>query len=891
LTIGHGPDVQLGAFLTYAPGAMAMFDPEMRYLAVSERWLTDYALTRSPVGLCHYDVFPDIPEAWKAAHRRCLAGASESSEGEAFQRADGRVQWVKWTACPWRDGDGRVGGLILTTEDITARKEREAEAARSLRASEERFRTLVEEAPDAILLYDVDKSRLLAVNKAAERLFGLSRDDLFKVEPQRLYAPEQPDGRPAAETFPEHNSRALGGDAVTFERLIRRPSGEDRLCRVTLVRLPSSARLLRSSLVDITEHRKAEDSLRASEARFRMLVEAAPDAILLYDFDHDRVVAANKAAERLFGVPRQEICRHGPAHYYTLEQPDGRPVADSFLERNTRALAGEEVSFERRIRRPSGEIRVCRVALVRLRDDVRLVRASFLDVTDRRRAQEALRRSEEQLRLALQGARAGAMRVDFVTGETEWSPEACALHECDPDRAPPTRDQWLASMHADDRAVVLARIEAGLEKRLPEARFEYRVALRSGEIRWLAALGKAEFADDGTPLRVSGLVLDITEQKRIESELAAAKAEAERANEAKSKFLAAASHDLRQPVQSLVLLMALAERQNAANPPALETLGKMRGSLDGLNGLLNAILDVSRLDSGVEARSEAVDLEDLIGRLALEYRPKARARGLVFRPVPRKLWVDADPTLLERALRNLIENALRYTLAGGVLVGLRRRGDRVRIDVVDTGIGVPKHKRADIFGEFVQLGNPGRQLGLGLGLGLAIVDRIAKLMGATIEVDSNEGKGSRFSLALPSAKAAPADGRNAAADDVQDPGGRVLIIEDNLIVRESLEALLGRWGYETVSASDGEQAVAVADRDGWRFGCIVTDQRLGAGRTGVETAKEILRRSGRALPTLVLTGDTARENIAEIAASGFEVLHKPIGSEILRRAVARMMSA
>ncbi len=393
------------------------------------------------------------------------------------------------------------------------------------------------------------------------------------------------------------------------------------------------------------------------------------------------------------------------------------------------------------------------------------------------------------------------------------------------------------------------------------------------------------------PTREGGISVyyrDISEQKRAESEMAAAKMEAERANQAKSKFLAAASHDLRQPVQSLVLQMALAERQIAANPPALETLGRMRGSLEGLNGLLSAILDVSRLDAGVEALPEAVDLGVLLGRLAIEYRPKAERCGLVLRAAPRELWAMADPALLERALRNLIENALRYTPTGGVLIGLRRRGERVRIDVVDTGIGVPEDKRNDIFEEFVQLENPGRHLVLGLGLGLAIVARIAKVMDATIEVSSKQGRGSRFSLTLPSAEAVSAvfDG---SAGDLQDPGGRVLIVEDNLTVRQGLEALLTQWSYETITASDGEHALDVAERDGWRFGCIVTDQRLGAGRTGVETAKEILRRSGRALPTLVLTGDTAKENIAEIAASGFEVLHKPIASEPLRRALARMM--
>ncbi len=209
--------------------------------------------------------------------------------------------------------------------------------------------------------------------------------------------------------------------------------------------------------------------------------------------------------------------------------------------------------------------------------------------------------------------------------------------------------------------------------------------------------------------------------------------------------------------------------------------------------------------------------------------------------------------------------------------------------MIDTGIGVADVKRQDIFEGFVQIGNPGRQLGQGLGLGLAIVSRIAKVIDASIEVTSRERKGSRFSLTLRLRRPRHRFARRSR--ELQGPRGRVLIVEDNLIVRIASEAMLNDWGYETVTAADGEHALDLAEQERWRFGCVVTDQRLGTGLTGVETAKEILRRSSRSLPVLVLTGDTARENIAEIQASGFEVIHKPVPSEPLRRALAQMMGA
>ena len=441
-----------------------------------------------------------------------LRGDPDQCAQDELVLRDGRV--VDRLTSPFKASGGEYLGRIWYFRDIT--KRRKAEEA--LRAAEERFRMLVEEAPDAILLYDFDRDRLIAANKAAERLFGLPRDEILKHGPQRFYTPEQPDGVPVAQSFSEQVARALAGEEVTHDRRIRRASGEERLCRATLVRLPSDVRLLRASLVDvteqnraqreltataailgtehelspdgilivdpmariisvnrrfsemfefpaellaageeapllawalpqlrdaeaverrirylydhpdqsdhdavvlkdgrvldrftspfkasdgeylgriwffrdITERRKAEEALRASEERFRMLVEEAPDAILLYDFDRDRLIAANKAAERLFGVPRDEIIQRGSKYFYAPEQPDGVLAAQSYAEHNESALVGEIVTFARRIRRPSGEERLCQATLVRLPSNVRLLRVSLSDVTDQRAAEAEL---------------------------------------------------------------------------------------------------------------------------------------------------------------------------------------------------------------------------------------------------------------------------------------------------------------------------------------------------------------------------------------------------------------------------------------------------------------------------------------------------------------------
>jgi signal transduction histidine kinase len=233
-------------------------------------------------------------------------------------------------------------------------------------------------------------------------------------------------------------------------------------------------------------------------------------------------------------------------------------------------------------------------------------------------------------------------------------------------------------------------------------------------------------------------------------EIVAAKEKAELADRAKTKFLAAASHDLRQPVQSLIMLLELLKGQ-MDSPQVIKAVGRMELALDGLRGLLNSLLDVSRIDAGiVVARMQAMDVSALVHRLCAEYRPLCGQKDLRIRCAGKPdLRAGTDPALLERILRNLIENAIRYTDRGGLLIAIRRHGMALRIDVADTGIGIPADKVAYIFEEFYQVGNSARDRSKGLGLGLAIVRRLADLIGAEIRVRSRLGRGSRFTVLLP----------------------------------------------------------------------------------------------------------------------------------------------
>ncbi|MGQ9369803.1 MASE3 domain-containing protein [Azospirillum sp. ST 5-10] len=393
--------------------------------------------------------------------------------------------------------------------------------------------------------------------------------------------------------------------------------------------------------------------------------------------------------------------------------------------------------------------------------------------------------------------------------------------------------------------------------------------------------------DDGPG--VSGVLLvsrDVTERVEAEVRLRAALAEqerlrgtAERANAAKTRFLAAASHDLRQPVQALLLLGDTLSGR-VEGQPAHDTVVTMRMALDTLKTLLDGLLDISRLEAGVVVpKVERIAVGALLGRLEAEYAPRMAEKGLRLRVVPSSGWITSDPTLLARILRNLLENALRYTEAGGVVLGCRRRGGAVRLEVVDTGAGIPRNRLNDVFEEFVQVapaasgaGNGGQ----GLGLGLAIVRRLAGLLDHPLDVVSVPGRGSRFAVAVPAADPPAVAPAAAAAVPAVADSGLALVVDDEAIVLSALAAMLEGWGYTVLAADTPDGALARLADAGRVPDLLVSDYRLAGGRTGVEVIVAVRAACGVAIPSILLTGDTGPARLVEAQRSGFDVLHKPV---------------
>lgn len=382
------------------------------------------------------------------------------------------------------------------------------------------------------------------------------------------------------------------------------------------------------------------------------------------------------------------------------------------------------------------------------------------------------------------------------------------------------------------------------------------------------------------------LVRQLKDEKARE---AAAREAAERASQQKSSFLAAASHDVRQPLHALGLFVdALKARSLPEDVERVVT--SMEAAHESLVSLHEGLLDVSRLDAGaIVARPRAVRAAEVVERIALEARPRAREKGLALHVVAADVVLRTDPELLIRILRNLVANAITYTHAGRVLIAVRRRGDQALLQVWDTGIGIPPDQIDRVFDELHQVGNRARERDQGLGLGLAIVRRLATLLGTEVRVRSVLGRGSVFELLVPRVpresgvvvRALGPRVSESLAPPVVAPGAIALVVDDDALARKAVASTLERWGYEVVTARSADEALEHAGALP-RLDVVVSDLWL-PDRSGLELARALGRPEVR---IVVTTGDTDPRAAAQVREEGLAFLSKPVRAGQLRDAVS-----
>lgn len=375
--------------------------------------------------------------------------------------------------------------------------------------------------------------------------------------------------------------------------------------------------------------------------------------------------------------------------------------------------------------------------------------------------------------------------------------------------------------------------------------------------------------------------LDLIRQLSTASEKAAkALASAERANAEKSRFLAAASHDLRQPIHAQGLFLEVLQTTDLSRHQR-ELVHSISLATTATTEMLNTLLDYSRIEAGViEAQPKAFRLQSLLSKIENELAPLANNKGLLYRSPETHYVVYSDPALVELILRNLVSNAIRYTHHGGVVILCRKRQSRLSLEIWDSGIGIPSSQFENIFSEFQQLGNSERDRQKGLGLGLAIVRKMVNLLGLELQLASRPGRGSVFKLSLPLTQIAVlADDISTVVQKIQLLHAHILVIDDDAIVRQAMAQLLTEWGCDCDLAESEEESLAMACQR--QPDLIISDYRLRDHCKGTDVIRAIRNACNAEIPAILVTGDTAPVRLREAAASGLPLMHKPVSPTLL----------
>ena len=390
------------------------------------------------------------------------------------------------------------------------------------------------------------------------------------------------------------------------------------------------------------------------------------------------------------------------------------------------------------------------------------------------------------------------------------------------------------------------------------------------------------------------LVTAAYENERLAESLRLERDKAQAANQSKTRFFAAASHDLRQPLHALAInattLELVARRQT--DPVVKELSQSINRALRQSNSLLDGLLDISRLDANaVEVRIEAVDVAALLEAVCDEFKPVAAQAGLALAvelPAAPALWIATDADLMKRVLGNLLSNALKFTSVGGVTLAARSDAGQVLISVADTGPGIALAEQERVFEEFYQIGNASRDRTLGLGLGLSIVRRSAELLGVGLRMNSAPGQGTVMELRVPAAEPAAGTGANplGGVEALPQLDARVLVIDDEDEILEALAGLLPHLGCEVRVATGSQQALAVLDA-GFEPDVLLVDHRL-RGETGPQVIAQLRERCPQ-VPAVLVTGDTSPLNLRSLQNIGFQVVHKPVDGQRLAQALGEAL--
>jgi PAS domain S-box-containing protein len=869
---------RLRLFFAHSTAALAMFDREMRYLAVSQRWMRDYGLTgQELLGKTHYEVFPEITEEWKAVHRRGLAGEVVRMEEDRFLRQDGTIQWLRWEVRPWFSSAGPVGGIIIFTEDITERVQslealRQSEAA--LRASQALFATIVRSNPMGIGVSRLSDSRLVEVNETLAEIFGLPREEMLGRTTLELGFFMDPEDRQRMMGIFNREQRVRN-----FQFQHRRRDGEvrDVLMSGERVQLGGTDCLL-GMASDITSLKATERALQASESRFRSLFENLVEGFahcrlivedgLPSDFEYLSVNPAFEQLTGLTGVVGRRVTEVIPGF-----RLDSQELLDRYAEV---VRTGRPARFETFL--PSLGIWFW-VSAYRAGDGEFV--AVFDNITERKRAEEALRVSQARFLAIFRASPVGILLSRLEDGSIIDANPAFLERMGFRQEEVVDRTSLDLGIWADprDREAALERLRA--EGRLQAMEADLRTS--TGEV--VAATWATELVElDGATVMVN-LIQDVTEQRKAEAERRQLEAEVAHAQKLESlgALAGGVSHDMNNVLSAIMALGSLLKETRKEDSTLTKYMDTLIHAAGRGRDLVKGLTDFARKDI---PDPRPMDLNEVVRQEA----------ALLNRATLQKVVVDLQlqeglPAILGDAgsignvIMNLCVNAMDAMPNGGrIILGTSLAADGgVLLDVRDTGQGMPPEVLQRAMEPFFTTKPQGR----GTGLGLARVYGIMKSHGGRVEMKSEPGRGTEIRLIFP--RYSQEEARDEGLPQGEARGARslqILLVDDDQLVRQTVPVMIETLGHQVVTVSGGPEAL---DRmfAGFRPDLVILDLSM-PSMDGKETLQR-LRLIDPKLPVILCTGyrDERQTRILE-RFPDVALLMKPFMLQDLKARLAKM---
>lgn len=802
------------------------------------------------------------------------------------------------TIMPYRSERGEILGAVLVFEDITARHRVE----KALQESEHRFRLMVSSIRDYSVIFLDGNGNIASWNEGAQHLKGYSADEILGKPMSVFYTPEDiAAGKPQAlldaartDRSVEDEGLRLGKDGIRF------------FADVILTAIYDEAGgLIGFSKVtrDITDRRKAEVALVASEARTRNIINVVPAGVLVLDKD-GRVLEANDRALDIFGYKPYELTGR---HVETLMPERYRTAHMNFRQQYVESPTVRAMGSGRDLYglRQDGREFPLEIALAPLiTDDTLQVVVAIADITERKAAEELLQTSKNRLEAAASAGIVGVWDWDIINNRLVWDKVMYGLYGIREEDWGGAYEAWASAIHPEDRVITENEIQAALRGEREYAP-EFRIVWPDGSIRHIKAASHTTFDVEGNPLQMIGVNYDITEQKNVQTilaqqvkertrELEQAKEAAETANIAKSAFLANMSHEIRTPLHG-VAGMAQLIRREPLTPRQSERLDKLEHASRHLTSVINAVLDLSKIEAGkFNLTNEPIDVEAVITNakncLAVNIERKGIDVVTKIEPLPEGL--TGDRTCIQQALLNYLSNAVKFTDSGTITLRvslLEKSSNNAKLcfEVSDTGIGITPKDLGRLFSIFEQADNSSTRKFGGTGLGLAITKKLAELMGGEAGAKSKLGKGSTFwfTVRLEIKQAAEAHfaeiPKNAeSALRQRHSGARVLLAEDEPLNCEIAQSFLQEVGLIVDIAEDGIAAHRLASEG--NYSLILMDMQM--PRLGGLEATQMIRLLPQhdQIPIVAMTANAFDEDMRRCMDAGMnDYIPKPVSPEQL----------